>query len=754
MELKNLFKEITDFEPYDFQMETMEALSEGISTVLIAPTGSGKSEVAIIPFVLFKNETLPAQMVYSLPTRTLIENLANRVQRYSSFKGLKTAIHHGKRVESSLFEESIIVTTIDQTVGAYASTPLSMPLKFGNIHAGAVSSAFLVFDEIHTFHPERGLQTTLALIEHSSKLKLPVAVMSATIPEKFADEITKRIKGNGMSVRKVVVEDESEIRCRKEREVTLIPRLRKCLNAEEVVAVLNSSSDRRLLVICNTVEGAQNLYRNLKEKEVDATLFLLHSRFLEEDRKNIEVKLSEFFGRKGRNSTIFISTQVIEVGMDISANTILTEISPIDSLIQRAGRCARWGGKGEIYVYGVDSSQPYSSELVEKTEKKLEKLAERKNSIPLNWETERKLVDHILSAHYKQFFDPNLMYEILGKLARATYEGKKAQVENTVRELLTCDVSIHDDPKSLGDEAWKLPKIKVNAWVLAHKFEKLGLTIWKIEENPIIGEDESKFSPVPVRAKEEIVPFGFYIIHPNLAYYDGSEGLVFERKGVSLEVIKKEETLSEKLKKLKRCREPWIKHAQNTLNVFDNIFAVQYDYPVTKFSKCFGIKKRELLEMMRVTVALHDIGKLNIYWQERIGWDGMEPLAHSDTDAKWLPSHAPESAVVLNKLFGDYGEELYWSFVLTIAHHHGPRSKKYKKFELIRGFEKYLAPFDFDLSFNKLIKREEAGDIGKTYIDLSMKNEYYRFYSFLSKLLRLSDWIATGGGSYESIFYC
>lgn len=169
-------------------------LSKGKSLILMAPTGSGKSEVAIISFLLNKNETLPSQMIYSLPTRTLIENLSKRIQRYASFKNLSTAFHHGKRVESEFFEEDIILTTIDQTVGAYVCTPLSVPVKRGNILAGGASSAFLVFDEIHTFDPNRGLQTAITLVEHSSRLGLPFAIMSATLPDVLINQTSVGLK--------------------------------------------------------------------------------------------------------------------------------------------------------------------------------------------------------------------------------------------------------------------------------------------------------------------------------------------------------------------------------------------------------------------------------------------------------------------------------------------------------------------------------------------------------------------------------
>lgn len=131
-------------EPYGHQRECERLISEGCSVVLRAPTGSGKSEAVFVPFLLHR-DVLPFHMVYSLPMRTLVEDIAERFNRdmfrrfYPSLRG---AGHHGKRLETPLFYADVIVTTIDQTVGAYACTPLSLPVRYGNIPAGAVFSKF------------------------------------------------------------------------------------------------------------------------------------------------------------------------------------------------------------------------------------------------------------------------------------------------------------------------------------------------------------------------------------------------------------------------------------------------------------------------------------------------------------------------------------------------------------------------------------------------------------------------------------
>ncbi len=128
--------------PYRHQIETFEHLAEGRSVVLRAPTGSGKTEAVILPFLEFRGVRLPNQLIYSLPMRVLADDLKRRTCEMNppNAPSLRVVSHHGRQLASSLFYADILFTTIDQTVGAYACVPLSLPLRHGNIPAGAVAS--------------------------------------------------------------------------------------------------------------------------------------------------------------------------------------------------------------------------------------------------------------------------------------------------------------------------------------------------------------------------------------------------------------------------------------------------------------------------------------------------------------------------------------------------------------------------------------------------------------------------------------
>ena len=96
------------------------------------------------------------------------------------------------------------------------------------------------------------------------------------------------------------------------------------------------------LVILNTVDRAKAVFEALKKtKGIAADLMLLHSRFRPAERaKLIEVLKEKSLSDAGR---IIVATQVVEAGVDISARVLFTELAPWSSLVQRFGRCHRYG---------------------------------------------------------------------------------------------------------------------------------------------------------------------------------------------------------------------------------------------------------------------------------------------------------------------------------------------------------------------------------------------------------------------------
>lgn len=108
------------------------------------------------------------------------------------------------------------------------------------------------------------------------------------------------------------------------------------------------------LVILNTVEHALEVFKDLdKAKQLSGNqveIKLVHSRFRPHER---EKWLTQFLNKAactGSVNRIIVTTQVVEAGVDISAHRLITELAPWPSLVQRFGRCARWGGSAAVTV--------------------------------------------------------------------------------------------------------------------------------------------------------------------------------------------------------------------------------------------------------------------------------------------------------------------------------------------------------------------------------------------------------------------
>jgi CRISPR/Cas system-associated endonuclease/helicase Cas3 len=115
-------------------------------------------------------------------------------------------------------------------------------------------------------------------------------------------------------------------------------------------ASLGVHGPQKAIVFVNTVERAIQVYDELTrlfQNQGGPEVILAHSRFTRNDRRNVENRLSQFFGKSANpDPAILVTTQVAEAGLNISAPLVITELCPMDSLIQRVGRCQRFNHDG------------------------------------------------------------------------------------------------------------------------------------------------------------------------------------------------------------------------------------------------------------------------------------------------------------------------------------------------------------------------------------------------------------------------
>jgi CRISPR-associated endonuclease/helicase Cas3 len=135
-------------------------------------------------------------------------------------------------------------------------------------------------------------------------------------------------------------------------------------------------SNTQTLVVLNTVDRAKATYAAIKKnKQAPSNLLLMHSRFRPVERESLNARLQD---KAAATNRIIVATQVVEAGVDISARTLVTELAPWSSVVQRIGRCNRTGedGAGQALWINLDEklSPPYASDDLEFARNQLRKL--------------------------------------------------------------------------------------------------------------------------------------------------------------------------------------------------------------------------------------------------------------------------------------------------------------------------------------------------------------------------------------------
>ena len=107
-----------------------------------------------------------------------------------------------------------------------------------------------------------------------------------------------------------------------------------------------NKKSNKILVICNTIKKAQEIYLKLKEHDdLKDKINMLHSNFIREDREEKEKDILDFGKTEFDGEGIWISTSLVEASLDIDFNYLFTELQDLNSLFQRFGRCNRKGKK-------------------------------------------------------------------------------------------------------------------------------------------------------------------------------------------------------------------------------------------------------------------------------------------------------------------------------------------------------------------------------------------------------------------------
>mgnify|MGYP002773017138 FL=1 len=360
----------------ELQQYCIENKNENI--IAIAQTGMGKTEAGLLWISDNKG-------FFILPIRTAINAIYDRIKKYISSCGgnleEQLGLLHSSSLEYLLLQseddkyddkDEYIDKKEDKEIIEYEkiAKQLSLPINVSTIDQlfdfvykypayelklTTLSYSKIVIDEIQMYGPDLLAYLVYGLeriVEQGGK----VAILTATLPPFVKELLSKNIK---FKIKEGGFTDNSKRHNLKilDKRIDSNDICDKYMENEK----LNKSN--KILVVCNSITQAQNLYEEISDILGNKNLHILHSKFIKGQRLSKESEIIEFgktykdnkSNELDKQSGIWISTSIVEASLDIDFDYLFTELQDLNSLFQRLGRCNRKGKKdsseNNCYIY-------------------------------------------------------------------------------------------------------------------------------------------------------------------------------------------------------------------------------------------------------------------------------------------------------------------------------------------------------------------------------------------------------------------
>lgn len=378
-------------DPYPYQTVLAE---RGLPDLLRAPTGTGKTLAAVLPWLYRRREHpdasvrhgTPRRLVVVLPQRSLVEQTVDASQGWLDRLQLQDQVglhvlmgglsQRDREWELRPERDAIFVGTQDMVLSrllmrGYAESRANWPISFGLLHADTQ----FVFDEVQLMGPALPTSLQLAGLREALGVAVPCRTMwmSATVDRGRFDTVdfggirdTVELAEGDRSgpLRQRLSATRTVVRAEVDADPKRYPQSLATLVLQRHVP------GTRTLVVLNTVDRATQVYDALLKRSPGAATVLVHSRFRPVDRA---AAMAAALGPPGPAGTVAVATQVLEAGVDVDSRLLVTETAPWSAVVQRAGRCNRAGDHPVAHLLWTDppagkaQAAPYDEEDLART---------------------------------------------------------------------------------------------------------------------------------------------------------------------------------------------------------------------------------------------------------------------------------------------------------------------------------------------------------------------------------------------------
>lgn len=349
-----------------YPLSQVSANDERKHTLVTAPTGAGKTD--------FLMRRCRGRVFYTLPFQASINAMYDRfVTDLKDTNALVTLRHSTSslKIEDGNVEECILQGAIGSSIKVLTPQQMAM-IVFGikgyESMIVDLRGCDVILDEIHTY--SGAVQSIVwRIVEILVNIGCRVHIGTATMPSCLYDKLLNILGGEKHVYEVKLADDQLD---------TYDRHIVHKIHLDEIDSIIAKAvaDDQKLLIVCNQVKRAQQLYNRISAKYIETPRMLIHSRFKRADRQRLETELKTKYNAMD-GGCIVVSTQVVEVSLDISFDMMITECAPIDALVQRFGRINRKrtresiGQYKPVYVIELSDDKkdamPYSIDVLKRS---------------------------------------------------------------------------------------------------------------------------------------------------------------------------------------------------------------------------------------------------------------------------------------------------------------------------------------------------------------------------------------------------